>query len=158
MRGGLLSSMSSVNDEITASNLLDLNGKTKEYGLMLSYKEAAGLAAARREALEKSGRVEIGAGVMEKIIIKFSRSQYLRQEDYADVLDEITQGFYLIKNDMMDRISDDELISFMYGCFEKHKGSMLFINGRELEALRRRLCFGENEIYDETESEYDGNE
>lgn len=158
MHGGLLSPMAAENDGFTAESLLKLNEKTKEYGLMLSPNDATQLAVTRRGALEKSGRVEIGAGVMEKIIMKFSRSQYLRQEDYADVLSEITENFYLLKNDMMDRISDDELISFMYGCFEKYRGSMLFIDGREIEALRRRLCFGEEDSDGKMESEYDDDE
>ena len=155
MRDELFSLMAAANDEMTAESLLKLNGKTKEYGLMLSPKDAAELAATRRTALEASGRMEIGAGVMEKIIAKFSQSQYLRQKDYADILHEIIQNFYLIKNDMMDRISDDELISFMYDCFEKYRGSMLFINGMELEALHRRLCYGEDNGFDETVPEDD---
>lgn len=152
MHDKLLSSMAAANDEITALSLLKLNEETKESGLMLSRKEAAELTAAHRRALVASGRVEVGAGVMEKIIRAFSRSKYLRQEDYADVLHEITQNFYLIKNDMMDRISDDELISFMYDCFEKHRGSMLFMDGWELEALHRRLCLVEDDSDGETES------
>lgn len=144
------------NDRVRSERILALNEQTRKYGLNLSPQEAAGLTVARWQALAASGRVEIGAGVLEKIIRVFSKSEYLYQEDYLEVLHEVQENFYLLRNDLEDRISDDSLIAFLFQNFEKYKGSLAFFQGRELEKLRRSLCFGHfGEEKEEKEEEND---
>lgn len=147
---------SALDDARTAEQLLALNRETRERGLELTPEDAASLAEARREALEASGRVEIGGGALEKIILTFSRSRYLFQYDYAPVLHELLEVFFLLKNETHDRISDDELIEFLFDCFEnRYRGSTEMFRGRELEALRRLLLFGPEETAAEDGEEDD---
>lgn len=148
---------SALDDARTAERLLALNRETREYGLELTPEDAASLAEARREALEASGRVEIGgAGALEKIVLAFGRSRYLFQYDYAPVLHELLEVFFLLKNETHDRISDDELTAFLFDCFEnRYRGSTEMFRGRELEALRRLLLFGPEETEDEDGEEDD---
>lgn len=140
-------SLSALSDARTAESLLALNGRTEEYGLRLAPEDAWSLAQARRDALEASGRVEFGKSALEGIILCFSRSKYLYQYDYATVLHELLEVFYLLKNETRDRISDAELTDFLFDCFEnRYRGSLELFRGRELEKLRRTLLgLGESE-------------
>lgn len=155
---------SALDDARVAETLLALNRETEEYGLELTRQDALELAEARRDALQASGRVEFGGGALQKLILRFSRSRYLYQYDYASVLHELLEAFFLLKNETHDRISDDGLIDFLFDRFEyRYRGSLLMFRGRELEALRRLLCFGpeaeeteETEDIEETENEEDG--
>lgn len=137
---------SALDDARTAENLLALNGETQEYGLELSREDALALAETRRIALEASGRVEFGTPVLEKIIRSFSRSRYLYQYDYAPTLHELLEAFFLLKNETGDRFSDDDLIDFLFDCYEyRYRGSLEMFQGPELDQLRRLLLFGEEE-------------
>jgi hypothetical protein len=132
-----------VSDETTASALLAENAETEQRGLFLTEREALELARTRRQALGAVGRVEIGVGAVEKIMRVFSNSAYLRRENYASVLNELVEAFYELKNESDDRISDDDLIRFLYDEFEhKSGGSLAFLQSRELNHLLRTLRFG----------------
>ena len=151
---------SALDDAQAAETLLALNQETQEYGLELTRRDALELAETRRIALEASGRVEFGGcGALQKLILRFSRSRYLYQYDYATALHELLEAFFLLKNETNDRISDDDLIDFLFDCFEhRYRGSLEMFRGRELEALRRLLCFGPEaeEETEDTEDEEDG--
>ncbi|MVB10911.1 hypothetical protein CAFE_16120 [Caprobacter fermentans] len=134
---------SALADADTARELLALNEETQEYGLELTQEDALALAETRRIALEASGRVEFGTPVIEKIIRTFSRSRYLYQYDYAPVLHELLEAFFQLKNETEDRFSDDDLIDFLFDCFEyRYRGSLEMFRGREIEQLRGILLFG----------------
>lgn len=147
---------SALDDAKTAENLLALNQETSKYGLELSREDALALAETRRIALQASGRVEFGAPVLEKIILAFSRSRYLYQYDYAPALHELLEAFFLLKNETEDRFSDDDLIDFLFDCFEyRYRGSLEMFLGPELEQLRRFLLFGAEEKEDDGDGEED---
>ncbi|QAT48302.1 hypothetical protein EQM14_00100 [Caproiciproducens sp. NJN-50] len=145
---------SALDDARTAENLLTLNEETQEFGLELSREDALALAETRRIALQASGRVEFGTPVLEKIIRAFSRSRYLYQYDYAPALHELLEAFFLLKNETEDRFSDDNLVDFLFDCFEsRYRGSLEMFQGPELEQLRRLLLFGAEEEKDDWDGE-----
>ncbi len=53
-----------------------------------------------------------------RIIYTFCDSSFLFQGNYADSLIRLQEIFYLYKNEMLDEISDDELLNFMKVQFE----------------------------------------
>lgn len=131
--------------ELEAKDLLSANVKTCGYGLTLTAAQALDLAATHRQALNDCGRIEIGTGIVRKIMDTFSRSHYLWQKDYADVLNEAVEAFYGLKNESEDNISDEDLISLLFDAFERYKGSLAaFLQSRELDRLMRALRFGED--------------
>jgi len=145
---------SALDDAKTADSLLALNEETQECGLELSREDALALAETRRIALEDSGRVEFGTPVLEKIIRVFSRSRYLYQYDYAPALHELLEAFFLLKNETADRFSDDDLIDFLFDCFEyRYRGSLEMFQGPEMDSLRRLLMFGPEEDEDDEAEE-----
>lgn len=98
--------------------VLARNRDTEKFGLALSEKEAQLLVAERGEALRKERRVEFGQGILPKIIDTFCDSAYITQDSYCDTLIRLQEIFFLYKNEMLDEITDDELLEFMREQFD----------------------------------------
>lgn len=73
------------------------NDYSMQYGLLLSEEEIHELIKNHREVLQKSGRIEFGGGVLQKIIIEFMDSPYINQENYAGILMELQECFFILK-------------------------------------------------------------
>lgn len=122
--------------------VLARNQDTERFGLVLSEKEAELLIAERGEVLKKERRVEFGQGVLPKIIDAFCDSAYITQDDYCDTLVRLQEIFFLYKNEMMDEITDDELLEFMreqfdgvcYGDLDYLEGTCLDIFAQAIRA------------------------
>lgn len=69
-----------------AEALLALNEKTAEYGLSLTEAQAASLAETQSAELKKAGRIELGAGMAEKLVLAFCDSPYLNAANYEQTL------------------------------------------------------------------------
>ena len=98
--------------------VLARNRDTKKFGHALSEKEAQLLVAERGEVLRKERRVEFGQGILPKIIDTFCDSAYITQDSYCDTLIRLQEIFFLYKNEMLDEITDDELLEFMREQFD----------------------------------------
>ncbi|MPM57342.1 hypothetical protein SDC9_104164 [bioreactor metagenome] len=150
--------------QMMTKEIMKTNEKSKEYNMVLSEKDAVDLIDTRNYALKSLGRVEIGTGVISRIIDAFCDSSYLWQANYAPVLHELIETFYYIKNETLDLLSDDELIKLMKDCFENRcRGSVELLQGRELEMLARDIRFGikpgtneEDDEIDPEEEDYGG--
>lgn len=115
-------------------SIVSCNDITAQFGLVLSAEDAIALQESRNESLRTHQRVEFGAGILEKLIYAFADSQYINQSDYLDTLIALQEVFYLFKNESMDLLSDDELISFMEEQFEGVcYGDMEYLSGTCLE-------------------------
>ncbi len=98
--------------------LLAVSGRTEGYGLTLTEEDAKTLAAARNTTLRTERRLEFGASVLPKLAEAFCDSAYITQDEYAEMLMRLQEIFFAYKNEMMDEISDDELITFMREQFD----------------------------------------
>lgn len=124
------------------AQVLETNQYTERFGLTLSREDAELLAEGRVETLKKEQRVEFGQGILPKIIYAFCDSSYIGQEQYRDALLRLQEIFYLYKNEMMDELTDDELLEFMreqfdqvcYGDFEYLEGTCLDIFAQAVRA------------------------
>ena len=140
--------------EAEAAGLLGTNAETVENGLILAPAQALELAQTHRRALDLCGRIEIGTDTVRKIIGAFRSSNYLWQEDYADVLNEAVEAFYELKNESEDNISDDDLIALLADAFERYKGALSpFLQSRELDHLLRALRYGEEDEVEEPDED-----
>ena len=71
------------------------------------------------------------------------------QNEYADVLAELINIFYDIKDESLDMLSDDEVINFMYDFFENESGGDIEVmRNRDMEYLCRQIRNTANGIYD----------
>ncbi|NBI70626.1 hypothetical protein D3Z50_06060 [Clostridiaceae bacterium] len=101
-----------------AAQVLETNRYTGQYGLVLSREDAEILAQERTDVLKKERRVEFGQSMLPAIIYAFCDSPYIIQENYRDALIRLQEIFYLYKNEMLDEITDDELLEFMREQFD----------------------------------------
>ena len=101
------------------AKVLETNQRAERYGLTLSEEEAGLILEERGRALKEQKRVEFGEGILPKIIDEFCDSAYLDQEHYVETLIRLQDIFYLYKNEMMDEITDDELLHFMKEHYEE---------------------------------------
>ena len=96
------------------------------------------------DALRQTARIEFRGGTLEKLIDAFSDSDFVRQDNFVELLQELTDLFYASRNEIPDTVSDDELIVFMKRAFNGAcAGSVELLGGRELPMLYRRLRAGE---------------
>ena len=100
------------------SRVMETNRTAQTYGLMLSEQDAKLLLKERGRALKKEKRVEFGEGILPKMIYEFCDCPYLNQEHYVETLVRLQDIFYLYKNEMLDEITDDELLNFMREQYE----------------------------------------
>lgn len=113
--------------------IISINEKTEKFGLALSEAEATELMVSRDKSLKKYQRVELGGGLLEKIIFTFCDSDYVDQNNYLETLERLQDIFYEFKNESADLLTDDELLTFMkeqfdgvcYGDLEYLEGSCL---------------------------------
>lgn len=123
--------------------ILDTVSYTEQFGLSLNEEEAELLAEERVLALKKERRVEFGEGILPKIIYAFCDSSYIMQENYCDVLMELQEIFYAYKNEMLDEITDDELITFMREQFEEVCfGDLDYLKGTCLDIFAQAVRAG----------------
>lgn len=126
--------------------IIKTNQYTKKYGLQITEQQAQVLATERKASLKEQRRVEFGEGIMPKLIYAFCDSAYLTQENYTDTLAQLQDAFYLFKNEMLDEITDDELIHFMKEQFETICfGDMDYLVGTCLENFAEAIRAGYND-------------
>ncbi len=134
--------------------LQNCNDMTLRFGLILSAQQIQNLVERRIQALKDTGRIEFGQGVLKKIISEFCDSPYITQDNYEETIIELQDSFYYFKNESIDQISDEELISNMKRYFDGVcQGSLDCLSGTSLEELCRniRYGYGPNELYESGE-------
>lgn len=119
------------------------NEETIEYGLKLSDEDIKAIIKTRSEALNSNGRVEFGGGIIKKIISEFCDSPYISQYNYAESINELIETFYYYKNETLEKISDDELITLMKRYFDNEcQGSIEFLRDKYLESIVSNIKYG----------------
>ncbi|MBH8609160.1 DUF6323 family protein [Thermoactinomyces sp. CICC 10521] len=135
------------------TEILELNEKTKEFGLILTPDEVKNMMVARNKVLRDYGRVELGIEVTKELIEVFSESPYIHEDNYAATLTELHEIFYYLRNETEDKIGDFKLISMMKEMFDGEcAGSVELLKSRleefaenfRSESLRESLFEGED--------------
>ena len=100
------------------AEIVKTNSVSEKYGLTLTEEDAKLILEERCNTLKEQKRVEFGKGIAERIIYEFCDSEYVDQNHYVDTIIRLQEIFYLYKNEMMDEITDEELLHFMKEQFE----------------------------------------
>lgn len=98
--------------------VMESNQYTEQYGVTLSEQDAEILAQERKSTLIEQKRVEFGESILPRIIYEFCDSAFINQSNYVESLTRLQEIFFLYKNEMLDEISDEELLNFMKEQFE----------------------------------------
>lgn len=131
-------SFGSLLTEEAVNEVVSCNRVTQRYGLSLTAQQASALLETRYDALENTGRIELGGGILPKLIQVFCDSPYLDQNCYEDMLHELLELFYWCKNETLDKVRDDVLLAFMKKQFDtKANGSIEL-----LQDILEQMAFG----------------
>lgn len=143
-------------NKLALTEIRNCNDITCRFGLELTEKEALELVDTRNEALKSTGRIEFAGGVIKKIIIEFCDSPYISHHNYVSSLNDLIETFYYFKNETIDEISDDELISIMHTYFDHNcQGCIELLQNRELETLAHNIRFGIKDYNNLGEDKFD---
>ena len=125
------------------AELLDTNEETAHFGLTLTEKDAQMIVTARQNTLKAQRRVEFGTSATERLIREFCDSQYLEQDCFAETVMRLQDIFFTFRNEMMDLISDDELLHFMREQFDTVCfGDMDYLEGTVLPTFAEQVRGG----------------
>lgn len=130
------------NQQLTINEILDLNKFTEKRGLLLNEKQAIGLINNRNRCLKELGRIEIGSGTLEKIIYTFYTFSYIDKDNYLEILEKLTNIFYLYQNEFDNKLTDEQIIEYIKKSYEEC-GTIELLEGLYLENLRNKLLNGE---------------
>lgn len=138
-----------LSNQTRIAEITKCNEYSEKFGLILSDTDIKLIVAERKRALRKQQRVEFGSGIIPKLIFAFCDSDFIEQEHYTDILIQLQDIFYLYKNEMMDEITDDELIHFMKEQFENVCfGDLDYLSGTCLEIFSQAIRAGYSEHQD----------
>ena len=123
-----------------AQEIIKCNEFTESHGLALSLEQAYDLIETKNAALKHTGRIDFESGTINRIIREFCDCRYISRSDYAEILNSLVEIFYYFKNETMDLVSDEDLISIMRKYFDEScMGSIDLLQSRELESLARKI-------------------
>lgn len=135
------------NQETTVNEIIELNKTTEKYGLILTKEQAIDLVNNRNIILKEIGRIEIGGGILQKLIYKFCDSSYIYKDEYLDILEELTNIFYEYRCEFDGKLTDEQIIKYMKNKFDNScNGSLELLKYKELEYLKEHLKELVNEI------------
>ncbi len=150
----LLDIQRSLGKELNISEILQTNLESQKYGLIITASEAQDIIEARNQAIQSHGRIELGTGVIKKIITLFCGSPYMRGNEYIQNINELIDIFYYFKTETQDLIGDDELLTIMKEFYDSScQGSLELLRSRELVLFVRdfRSSLLKNNYDQETE-------
>ncbi|MFV5337153.1 DUF6323 family protein [Bacillus paralicheniformis] len=134
--------------------LLELNEKTKEHGLILTPSDIKTLIVYRNKVLHDHGRIELGIEVLKELIEVFAASPYMDEDHDVETLIELQEIFYYLRNETEDKIGDMKLIHQMMECFNGPSAGSLELLRSKMEELAE--SFRRNTM--RSESLYKGDE
>lgn len=142
--------------QIEIANIKKCNKYTNQYGLTLTDNQIVNLLERKKEVLKETGRIEFREGIIDKIIREFFDSPYISQDNYFFTLYELVEIFYEYKNETMDLITDDELITFMKKSFDGIcKGDIKYLAETIMYRMKENLLKGKNLDYEEGYDNYE---
>lgn len=144
--------------DVLQADLEVCNQATVSYGLSLTHQQMMGLTERRQMALQATGRVEFGRGILREIVLEFCDSPYLTQENYEKTIADVQDVFYRRKEDAEEGelVADDDLLEALHYAFDNDvAGSVAALEAIPLEALRAYSAGKRAGDYDQqTQNEY----
>lgn len=95
-----------------------LNDEIAEHGIVLSAEDCKDIAEFRHEALMESDRIEAGLGIAGRIVREFADSGYVDKTNFRQVVEDLIECFYTLKNETDEKATDDQVMEFLHYLFE----------------------------------------
>ncbi len=143
----ILSSLQDKSMNIAKNEILKINEESSVYGLILTSENVEEIIKSRGYSLKTYGRIDLNMDSTKKIINKIYISQYTDKDDYVEIINDLQDIFYYLKNETLDKISDNEIIDIIGEFYEETSGRIDNVqNLAEKYALDFRLGrMGEDE-------------
>ena len=117
-------------------------------GLLLTRKEVFQLCEKRNEVLVLCERLELNGGIMDQLIDAFMDCPYITRDEFADVMEEVIEVFYIMKNVCLDLIDDQTMMHYMRKQLDESHGVVVMMSDAVNEYCRKTV---EKGIYEPTE-------
>lgn len=123
LKNNIILSSLQKNAMIVAKNeILKINDESLAYGLILTPKDVDEIIKSRNHSLKTYGRIDLNLDITKEIINKLYTSQYTDKDDYVELINDLQDIFYFLKNETLDEISDYEIIDIISEFYEKSSG------------------------------------
>ena len=100
----------------------------RRYGMQLTQLQFQRLTQARRQALQDTGRIDFGGGVLDQLVYAFCDSLFVESRSFASFLEQMQELFYIFKNETQDAVTDEELIQALAALFNgEAQGSLEYL-------------------------------
>lgn len=144
-------------EKIYLNQLVELNEKTKTYGLSLSQEDAMHIIDARVQTLKSYERIELGINATKRLIELFSSSPLINEENFVSTITAIQELFYYFKNETNEKVGDEDLINILNKYYNTEcQGSIHLLKGKMEEyAKMNRIEQMKQEELDEGRDIYD---
>lgn len=135
--------LESADSSVQEERLLALNDRLAEYGLVLSAEDVREILVERRVALREAERVELGESIAPRLVEAFYDSDYIDRQNFVATVIRLQEIFFLYKNEVIDTMSDEELLHVMRMLFDRCcYGDVEMFESTVLEAFARAIRAG----------------
>ena len=117
-------------------------------GLLLTRKEVLQLCEKRNAVLVQCERLELNGSIMDQLIDAFMDCPYITRDEFADVMEEVIEVFYAMKNVCLDLIDDQTMMRYMRKQLDESHGVLVMMSDAVNEYCRKTV---EKGIYEPTE-------
>ena len=118
----ILSSLNNSMINIQKNEILNLNERSQEYGLILTPDDVENIVKSRNHTLNSYGRIDLNMDVTKEIMEILYKSQFTDKDDYVEMINDLVEIFYFLKNETLDEISDKEIIEIIGEFYEETRG------------------------------------
>ena len=105
-------------NKVISGQLMALNKDIEENGIVLSESDCKDIAEFRHDVLMETERIDVGLGIVGRIVKEFSDSGYVDQQNFRQVVEDLLECFYTVKNETEDKATDDQVMEFLHYLFE----------------------------------------
>lgn len=137
--------LSQKNLDLVINKIIQTNNITNQRGLILTNNQIIRLINSKNYILKKLGRLEPQNTIIDTIIYKFYDSSYIDEDNYVDTIEELIEIFYIYQNEFDNKLTDDQIIEYMFCHFENDcSGSLELLRDLYFDKLKSELINGCN--------------
>lgn len=122
--------------EMETEMIMDALGQYQGDHLMLTKQEVYQLCEKRNTVLDQCERLEMNGGIIGLLIREFMDCSYISQNEFADVMSDLIEVFYTMKNECDDLLDDLHLVQKMRTLLDESHGVMQEMTDAILEYCR----------------------
>lgn len=113
------------NIDLVINRIILTNNVTEQRGLILTNIQAVRLIKSKNYILKRLGRFETKNTTIDTVIYKFYNSSHIDKDNYVNTIEELIEIFYIYQNEFDNRLTDEQILEYMFCHFENECGGSL---------------------------------